>query len=163
MADRRKCRSVLTLWKRAQGLKIQSTKLSNAAFLSLLLSSFLAIGGKQFTTVWTQKYSVNTIQQGWGKRRAIELWFRPSNQTKFENSLRDTALNRTSLNHSLITCASLTSLCSPSKMVQTALNTSIHYKGSLNVEIKEGVNEKKYAIGGNHFKSFHTFWGLALN
>ncbi len=92
----------------------------------------------------------------------IKLRFKQSNQTKCENSLRDSALNRASLNTSLITCASLTSLCSQSKIVQTALNTPLPYKGPLNCQIKEGVKEKKYAIGGNHFKSIDTFWGLAL-
>lgn len=76
----------------------------------------------------------------------IKLRFRTSNQTKCENSLRDTALNRTSLYPSLITCASLTSLCSESKIVQTVLNTPLPYKGSLNSQIKEGVNEKNMLL-----------------
>lgn len=76
----------------------------------------------------------------------IKLRFRTSNQTKCENSLRDTALNITSLNPSLITCVCLTSLCSESKIVQTALNTPLPYKGSWNSQIKEGVNEKNMLL-----------------
>lgn len=39
-----------------------------------------------------------------------------------------------------------TSLCSQSKIVQTALNTPLPYKESLNGEIKEGVNEKNMLL-----------------
>lgn len=39
-----------------------------------------------------------------------------------------------------------TSLCSQSKIVQTALNSPHPYKESLNGEIKEGVNEKNMLL-----------------
>lgn len=90
----------------------------------------------------TQQYKMKRDQWRQEEGNGIKLRFITSNQTKCESSLKDTALNRTSLNPSLITRANLTSLCSQSKIVQTALNTPLPYKRPLNGEIKKGVNEK---------------------